>query len=1039
MFSRISIKRPVATVMVLIITIMAGLVACFSLKMDLMPNVDMPIAVVSTTYVGAGPEEVETLITKPVESALSTVTNVDSIQSVSSANSSMVIVTFINGTDLDMASLDMREKVDMIKDYLPDGAEEPMVLKIDINSLSGISVGIDSDKLSLKELNTLVEEEIVSRFEKIEGVASVSITGGITEEIQVVVNPEKMAGYGISESTIASMLAAENLNTPAGSLKQGSTKLTVKSEGEFESIEEIAEMPLMTNYGAIIHLRDVAEVKLVDKEMESYALIDGNPGVMLYIQKQSDANIVDVSEELVKEIEKVSRDYGQINIQLLTDTADYIKFAVGNMVTTAFQAAFLAIFVVFAFLRSGRMSFIIGVSIPTSIIATFALMWSQDMTMNMISMGGLTIGIGMLVDNSIVVLENIYQKMRLGMEPKEASAQGANEVAMAVAASTLTTMGVFVPLMFVNGVAGQMMKDLSLTICFSLFASLIVSLTFVPMACSKLLKTEAIAVETETEEELSAGLRNIPWIRKVFIKWAWALNKLDVKYREVLHFAIRNKKKVAVGTVIFFVATMLTLFITGFDFMPEMDEGSATIEIDMPDGSVIAETEEIVGIVIDRISDIEEIDYYYASVGGGLLSSGTDSASVGVTFVSKKDRKKSSQELAMEIEEDLQDIPGCQITVSASMMAMGSLGGSTVDVRLKGDDADILRETAYEVERIIEGIEGVAAVENSAGEPVPEAQIKIDRGRASVYGITSGQVAGAVATAINGTVATEFKTNGTEIDVRIKQSTDKIEYMQDILSIPITSPVTGAQIPLNEVADIVMGESAVSITRANGHKYIDVTAEVYDRDISSVQKDIDELLADYNFKGDITYEYTGIMETMIESFQQLALALLIAIALVYMIMAAQFESLLYPFIIMFSVPIALTGGVLGLFVTGETITVVAFMGFIMLAGMVVNNAIVLIDAANQNVAKGMDYYEAIETAGPDRLRPILMTTLTTVLGMVPMWLSNAEGMELQKGMSVVIIFGLTLSTVVTLVFIPTLYVFIEEKRRKKLNLSLKRR
>ncbi|MBR5468372.1 MAG: efflux RND transporter permease subunit, partial [Firmicutes bacterium] len=470
MFSRISIKRPVATVMVLIITIMAGLVACFSLKMDLMPNVDMPIAVVSTTYVGAGPEEVETLITKPVESALSTVTNVDSIQSVSSANSSMVIVTFINGTDLDMASLDMREKVDMIKDYLPDGAEEPMVLKIDINSLSGISVGIDSDKLSLKELNTLVEEEIVSRFEKIEGVASVSITGGITEEIQVVVNPEKMAGYGISESTIASMLAAENLNTPAGSLKQGSTKLTVKSEGEFESIEEIAEMPLMTNYGAIIHLRDVAEVKLVDKEMESYALIDGNPGVMLYIQKQSDANIVDVSEELVKEIEKVSRDYGQINIQLLTDTADYIKFAVGNMVTTAFQAAFLAIFVVFAFLRSGRMSFIIGVSIPTSIIATFALMWSQDMTMNMISMGGLTIGIGMLVDNSIVVLENIYQKMKLGMEPKEAAAQGANEVAMAVAASTLTTMGVFVPLMFVNGVAGQMMKDLSLTLCFSLFA-----------------------------------------------------------------------------------------------------------------------------------------------------------------------------------------------------------------------------------------------------------------------------------------------------------------------------------------------------------------------------------------------------------------------------------------------------------------------------------------------------------------------------------------------------------------------------------------
>ncbi len=1026
MFSRASIKRPVTTIMVMLIVILTGIVSFFSLKLDLMPNMDIPVAIVSTTYVGAGPEEIETLVTKPLEESLGTVSNVDTIQSVSSANSSMVIVQFQDGTDIDMAAIDMREKVDMVKGRLPEDCSEPMVLKLDVNSMTGIAVGIKSESLDLNSLYALVDENIASSFEKVEGVASVSIIGGTEGEIQITVDPEKMAGYGVTESSLSSALASENLNYPTGSLKQGTRSLSVRAEGEFTSVEEIAELPISTPTGAVIHVSDIATVELTQKDMTSYALVDGQPSIILYIQKQSNANTVDVSESVAKTIEDVQKTYSQIEVSMLSDTADYITMSIDNMIETAFMAAFLAVVVIFVFLRSGKMSFIIGVSIPTSIVATFALMWSQNMTLNIISMGGLTIGIGMLVDNSIVVLENIYSKMKRGMEPKEASAEGASEVAMAVAASTLTTMGVFIPLTFVQGTMGDLFRDLSLTICFSLACSLVVSLTFVPMACSKLIDPSTIRAEHADKEEPKGILD------KVLSRWGKVMTKLDSKYRSVLHFCLRNKKKVVAFTCAFFIATCATLPIVGFDLMPEMDEGSASVSIELPDGTVIEETEKVVDEVISRISDIEEIESYYATVGGGgisMTSSGTNSASITMNFVDKNERDKTSKELAMEIEDMLKSIPGCEITASASSSAMGSMGSSAITVRLKGDDSDTLRSFGYDIEELLSGVDGVRDVTNSAGDPIPEADIIIDRSRASAYGITAGQIANAVSTAINGTVATEFKTGDTEIDVRIKQSDDKIEYMQDLSSITITSPVTGTAVPLSEVADIVMGESSVSISRVDHHKYIDISAEVYGKELSVVQKDIENILKNYNVPEGCTYEYTGTMETMTESFTDLFLVLIVAILLVYMIMAAQFESFIYPLIIMFSLPIAFTGGILGLFVTGNSITVTAFMGFIMLAGMVVNNAIVLVDAANQNVSnKGMNFYDAIEAAGPDRLRPILMTTLTTVLGMVPLWLSNKEGMEMQQGMAIVIIFGLSLSTLVTLIFIPTLYVLVEKLR-----------
>ncbi len=1035
MFSKICIKRPVTTIMVLLIVLMTGIVSVFSLKLDLMPNIDLPVAIVSTTYVGAGPDEIEKLVTKPLEDALGTVSSVDKITSVSSDNSSMVIVQFVDGTDIDMAAIDMREKVDLVKSSLPDDADDPMVLKLDVTAMSSIVVGLESDSMDLKTLNSLVEDSISDSYEKIDGVASVTSIGGIEEEVQIVVDPEKLEGYGLTESSISQVLAAENLNMPGGSLKQGTLDLTVRTEGEFKSVEEIGELPLTTNLGAVVHLRDVAKVELVDKDMESYALIDGKPSMLLLVQKQSDANTVDVSKKISKQLAKTESDFPQIHATLITDTADYITSSVSNMVSTAFQAALLAVIVIFLFLRSGKMSFIIGVSIPTSIIATFALMWSQGMTMNLISMGGLTIGIGMLVDNSIVVLEIIYQKIKAGMNPDEAAAEGANEVASAVAASTLTTLGVFVPLMFVTGVMGDIFKELSLTVCFALIASLIVSLTFVPMACAKLLDPKKLMAENGEESEREG--RKLGILIRILNRWGKWLKKLDSGYRKVLHFCLLNKKKVFIFVVIAFILSMFTLPVVGVNLMPDMDEGSVTVTVKLPDGTVLDETEKMIDTVTDRLKDMPEIDTYYAMVGNSgysMSGGGTNSATLGLTLVDAKERNVTSKEFAMNLEESLKDIPGCEITASADSSSMGSMGSSKdVTLRLKGDDTDTLRSVAYDVEDLVKSVDGTRNVENSSGDSVPEATIKIDRTRASNYGITAGQVASAVSTAINGTVATQYKTGDgdTEIDVRIKQSKDKVEYMQDLSSINITSPVTGGAVPLSEVADIVNSESSVSVSREDHHKYIDIEADVDGRDLQSVQKDIDAKLQQYNFPDGYEYEYSGTLDTMTETFTNLIIVLVVAISLVYMIMAAQFESYIYPFIIMFSIPLAITGGVLGLFVTGNPITSTAFLGFIMLAGMVVNNAIVLVDAANQNVKyKNMDAYEAIETAGPNRLRPILMTTLTTVIGMIPMWLSTAEGTEMNRGMAVVIIFGLSISTLITLIFIPVLYVLVEKLRFK---------
>ena len=1017
MFSKLCIRKPVTTIMVTLMVFIAGIVSYFNLDQALMPDMDLPIAVVMTTYVGASPEEIEELISKPMEESLGSIANVDTVTSYSSTNSSMVLLQFVDGTDIDMAAVDMRDKIDQMKSTLPDAAGDPMVIKMDINAMP-ITIGVKAENMDLESLNDLLEDNVVNRLERIEGVASVSLSGGITNEVRITVDPVKLAGYGLTTSTLSGLLAAENMNLPSGDLTQGNTTVAVRTIGEFTSVQEINNLPIPTSTGAVIHLSDVAKVEQVEADRDSFTYINGEKGILLSVDKQSTANLVKVSQSLKDEIAKLQRDYPELEIDMLSDTSDYIEMSLSNITETALLAAVIAFFVLLLFLKNAVTAGIIAVSIPTSIMATFALMYVTDINMNMISMGGVAIGIGMLVDNSVVVLDSIYQYYERGYTAAESAEIGAKEVSMAIIASTLTTVAVFLPMALIGGTTGAMMKNLSFTIMYALIASVVVALTFVPMACALLLKRE-------TKTFVWKNLKFLSFLDH----WEGAIDTLSRKYEKLLKWALRHRKKTVLTVLLVFILSLCSIPLAGMDFMASMDEGVATISVDLPNGTDLDTTEETTLEVLYRLQDIPEADVVYANVGSGMLSSGTNSASITMNLVDAKDRKRSTEEVCDDIEKLLADIPGADITVSSSDSAMGSLASADVTMNVYGYDAATLVDVEDELVDKLSEVEGLSDVEGSTGDTVPEAKVTIDRAKASQYGITTASVAGALSTAISGSTATQYKLDGTEIDVVIRYDTNNVNYLTDLNNLTVTSAY-GTQVPLSDVATVTMDESATTIMRENQKNYITISANADNMSTSEAQKLVEKAMADIELPDGCTYEFSGMMEKMNDTFRSLEIAMVVAVLLVYMIMASQFESLRYPFIVMFSMPLAITGAIIGLLITGNTITMPAMMGFVMLIGMVVNNGIVLVDYTNQLMDRGMNCYDALTSAGPRRLRPILMTTLTTVLGMVPMALATSEGSEMMQALAIAVIFGLTLSTVVTLIFIPVLYMWMNERKRK---------
>ncbi len=1023
--SKVAVKRPVTTFMVILIAVAFGFLSISNLRLDMMPNMNIPVAIVSTDYKGTAPSEIETLITIPLEGALGTVAGIKNVTSTSSNGNSLIILEFEDGTDIDNASLDVRERIDLIKGMLPEGAGDPIVMKIDMNSMSSMMIGVSGSKYDLVDLKRVVDDKISNRFERQDGVASVSISGGKEKEITVTLSPEKLRGYGISESQVMQLIMSENRNTPAGTVKQGDKSLQLRVVGEFATIDELRMLPLTLQSGATIFLNDIAEVEEVFKEPDSLSYINGVPSVTISIQKQSTANTVNVANAVLQEMNAIQSEMPELEFKVILNPADFVTMTLSTVASSAIFGGVLAVVILFIFLRDFRSTLIVAASMPISIVTTFVLMYYADITLNVMSLGGLALGIGMLVDNSIVVLESIYRKIEEGENKIDAAINGAREVALSVTASTLTTVAVFLPITFGGGLTAQIFNQLALTIAFSLASSLVVSLTFVPMASSLILRPIEVTQAKRKKTILSLPLD----IFSNFISW------LEKAYTRVLAVAIEKRKRTLAIVGLFIAVTLVSLQFVEMEFMPTTDESGVAVNITMPKGALLSQTEAITEKALEKISTFEEITDITYTIGsqstGSFGEKRTDQATIDIKLVDKNERKRSSAEVAIAMSDALKDVAGAEFSCSASGSSMGQFaGGNSIDIFVKGSDLETLEGIANDVKGIISNIQGTRDVKTSVESVSPQAVISVDRNKASSYGLSASSVSSIINTAITGTVATTYKIDGDEIDIRIMQNKDDFNYINDVNNILIPTP-TGVSIPLYELAEIEIKELPTSITRENQQRYISITGSLVGRASGSVDSEIREAMKDYNMPSGYSWGVSGQSQQMAETFGGLGVALVIAVFLVYMIMAAEFESLIYPFIVMFSIPVAMTGALLGLWVFGATLNITSFLGLIMLAGIVINNAIVLIDYTNLLIReRGMSAKEAVLAAGPVRLRPILMSVLTTVLGLAPLMFSTGQGSELMLGLATVVVSGLLLSTLVTLLLIPTIYIIVDNTRQR---------
>ncbi|MDI3280020.1 MAG: efflux RND transporter permease subunit [Bacillota bacterium] len=1015
--SSASVRRPVTTFMAVLVVLVLGFVSLTRLAMDLLPKLNLPFAAVLTTYRGAGPQEIETLITRPQEEVLGLVGGVDSILSYSQRDQAIVLVSFTWGTDMNFATLEMREKLDLIKRYLPEGAEAPVVLKADPSMMPILQYGIagDGDPAALKRL---VEDVFKQRLERLSGVASVGVQGGLEREIVVAVDPLRLQFYGLTLEQVVQALKARNLTLPGGPVRSAGRELLIRTSGEFAHLEDLRDLPLPAGRGGMIRLRDVAEVRDGYKDVTAYTRLNRKPSLALVIYKETDANTVQVARRVKAEVERIQKELSvPLTIKPVFDQSEFIEKAIRGVAQNALLGAVLAVLVLWLFLRDWRPTLIIATAIPISIVATFTLIYFGDLTLNLMSLGGLALGVGMLVDNAIVVLENIYRYRQEGHDLLESAVQGSDEVGMAISASTFTTVAVFLPIVFVEGLASQLFRELALTVSFSLLASLVMALTLVPVLATRLLGAD---------ERLAAEERGL-------------FARVKMAYRRLLEAALRRRRLTLGVAGGLFLASLALVPLIGGEFIPTMDAGSLSISVQMPRGTALEVTDRVVTRIEEVLAARPDVETILSQVGGvgefAMLGAGSagDAAQVAVRLWGKDRRRLSSQEVAEELRQALRDIPGAEIKVTPTSAFGGaelsSWAGAPVQIEIRGDDLAVLKELGDEVTRRARQVRGLREVSSSLEQGQPELVVRLLPEKAASYGFSAAQVASAVRTAVQGEVATRYRAGGEEVDVRVRLDEEYRRTPAELARLLITSPL-GAKVPLSEVAELRIEEGPHTIERKGQARIVTVTADLVGRDLGSAVRELRQKLADLPLPPGYHLEYGGQNEEMTNAFRDLTLAFLLAVLLVYMIMAAQFESLVHPLTIMFSVPLAAVGVLWALFLTGTRLSVPAFIGIIMLAGIVVNNAIVLVDYINTLRRRGMERDQAILAAGPVRLRPVLMTTLTTVLGLVPLAMGRGEGAEMDAPLGIVVIGGLSASTLLTLVVVPVIYSIFDDWGRR---------
>ena len=1051
----IATERRVTVVMLMVAVGLFGMVSLSRLNLNLLPDVSYPTVTIRTELTGAAPIEVENLVTKPIEEAVGVIRNVRLVRSVSRSGQSDVTLEFLWGTDMDVAGVEVREKLDLL--FLPLEASRPLLLRFDPSSEPIIRLGLlnkdsadaaDGAEARLKSLRRLAEDRIKTDLEAEEGTAAVKVSGGLEDEIQIQVDQQKLSQLGIGIEEVAARIRAENVNLSGGRLEEGDQRFLVRTLNEFESVSEFSDAIVAYIAGRPVYLRDIATVERGHKEREAITRVRGRESVELAIYKEGDANTVQVANRLEARLDRVRESLpDDIELVKIYDQSRFISSAVDNVRNAALVGGIFAIIVLYGFLRDSRSTTIVGIAIPISVIGTFLLMYTNDVSLNIMSLGGIALAVGMLVDNSIVVLENIVRKREQGEGIIEAAKNGTSEVASAVVAATLTTIAVFFPMVFISGIAGQLFRDQALTVTFALVFSLIVALTVIPML-SSLGAGSRYAGENENESpgrftRFVAAIVRAFGLVFVAVRWFfWVLLWLPTQffqrlygaiaavYPALLRWSLDHRAAVVVSATLIFASSMALVPRLGTELIPQLSQGEFNVDLRLPPGATLADTDRAIQAAqrATREIDVVGLDYSVTGTGNRLdanpVDAGDNTGTLSVALAPGSGRNDENSTMDA-MRRELSGIPGVQYEFSRPSLLSFS---SPLQIEIAGYDLERLALVSQAVVSQMANDDRFADIRTTVENGNPEIQIVFDQERAAKLGLAVRDIANRVVASVRGEVATRYTWRDRKIDVLVRSVDTRQSSIDEIRQL-IVNPESERPVTLEAVATVEIARGPAEIRRVAQERVAIITANVAFGDLGAAAAAAGGIIDRIPMPSGITATVSGQSEEMQESFTSMQFALALAIFLVYLVMASQFESLVHPFVILFTIPLALVGAVLALFVTGTTINIVAFIGVIMLAGIVVNNAIVLVDLINQLRAQGKDRGDAIMEAGIARLRPILMTSLTTALGLLPMALGFGEGSEVRTPMAITVIGGLLVSTLLTLLVIPVVYSLLDRRRQ----------
>lgn len=1025
--TELSIKRPTLVVVVFSFLAVLGIFGFIQLKYELLPNMTPPIVTIITAYPGGSPNEVETSVTKVVEDAISGMDKISSVRSSSYEGRSMVIIEFDQSADVDLAVQDAQRKVNEISDRLPINAKKPIISKIAFDELPVLRMAVKGN-MKTTEFYQFIKDKIQPRLSRIGGVGQVFLLGGEEREIKVYFDLEKMKSMGLSVAQVTQVIKASNVDFPTGKIKDSDNQYIIRVAGKFESTEQMRNLVIgKSKTGGEIKLSDFAEVQDGSVDADNFNRLNGVPSIGITVQKQTDANTVEVSENLRKEMKKLENEYSNIGLKfdVAQDNSEFTLASANAVKEDLAIAIVLVAVVMLVFLHSVRNSFIVMVAIPTSLISTFFLMWAFGFSLNLMTLLAMSLVIGILVDDSIVVLENIYRHLEMGEKPRDAALKGRNEIGFAALSITMVDVVVFVPMAMISGMIGSLVRQYSLVVVFSTLMSLFVSFTITPALAARITKLENMTKNTLMGR---FGL----WFEKMY-------DKLTGYYKRLLEWSLHNGGKIAILTIIlFFTSIVLPRFgFIGTEFMPNVDRGEFSVILELDPGASIEMTNAMTQKVENLLAGFPEVERILTNVGSsseGLIGQYSNNTSqINVTLMDKNKRKKTLDEVSFDIKKEIQKIPGVKVRITP-ISIMGFTNRAPIQILISGTDFESVNKGAKQMIDVVRDIQGTMDVRLSSEEGKPELQVMLDREKMSLLGVTINDVGAALRIALTGDNDSKFREGVTEYDIRILLDEYNREKTGNLGNFAITNS-KGQQVELKQFASFYQTTGPTKLERQDRMNAITLSSQVFGKTSGDIANEIRTKMQNTQLPPGVSYKFTGEQKTMADSFKSLLIALFAAILFVFMIMVALYNSYLYPLAVLFSIPLAVIGAFYGLALTMNSISIYSLLGMIMLVGLVAKNAILLVDRANQmREEKGLSTYDALVEAGQTRLRPILMTTFAMVMGMLPIALSTSAGSEAKSALAIVLIGGLLSSMFLTLVLVPIVY-----QRLDKWKVSLSRK